>query len=68
MKIHAGNPPVPQGYIPIGYTKIFAIKEAIRKYPETSWVFFSECDAIITNKNNDYLKVMNLKHRYLLMG
>ena len=62
MKIHAGNPPVPQGYIPIGYTKIFAIKEAIRKYPKTSWVFFSECDAIITNKN---IKLEDIIEKYI---
>ena len=33
----------------IGFEKVALIREALAKYPECSWVFFSESDAMITN-------------------
>jgi hypothetical protein len=33
----------------IGFEKVALVREALAKYPECSWVFFSECDAMITN-------------------
>ena len=35
--------------IPIGYEKAYLIKEALTTYPNCEWVFFSECDTLITN-------------------
>lgn len=36
-------------YIQMGYQKTFLIKDAINKYPNCKWLFFSECDTLITN-------------------
>jgi mannan polymerase II complex MNN10 subunit len=35
--------------IPIGYEKAFLIQTAFTDYPDCEWVFFSECDTLITN-------------------
>ena len=35
--------------IPIGYEKAFLIQTAFNDYPDCEWVFFSECDTLITN-------------------
>lgn len=35
--------------IPMGFEKAFLIKDAFVKYPTCEWVFFSECDTMITN-------------------
>ena len=35
--------------IPIGYEKAFLIQTAFTDYPDCDWVFFSECDTLITN-------------------
>jgi mannan polymerase II complex MNN10 subunit len=37
--------------IPIGFEKAYLIKDAFDNYPECEWVFFSECDTLITNMN-----------------
>ena len=42
-------PPIPEKYIPGGWGKIFVIKDAMEKYPDTDWVFNSDCDVMITN-------------------
>ena len=49
LKFQAGNPPLKSGYMPIGYAKFFTIKNALKKFPETQWLFFTECDVMITN-------------------
>ena len=49
FKIHPGLPPTPDGHVPIGYIKFFAIKTALKQFPDTKWIFFTECDVIITN-------------------
>lgn len=33
----------------IGFDKITLIRDALKKYPDTDWIFFSESDAMITN-------------------
>lgn len=35
--------------IPIGYEKAYLIETAFEMYPQCEWVFFSECDTLITN-------------------
>jgi mannan polymerase II complex MNN10 subunit len=35
--------------IPIGFEKAFLIFDAFKKYSNCDWVFFSECDTLITN-------------------
>jgi mannan polymerase II complex MNN10 subunit len=35
--------------IPMGYEKAFLIQTAFAEYPDCEWVFFSECDTLITN-------------------
>ncbi len=46
--MRAGNPPIPEDHIPIGWSKIYAVKEAL-KDPNVEWVFSSETDVMITN-------------------
>jgi hypothetical protein len=48
-RVQSGLPPIKDGYIPIGYVKFFAIKKALAQFPDTRWIFFTECDVIITN-------------------
>jgi hypothetical protein len=33
----------------IGFDKITVIRDALKKYPDADWIFFSESDAMITN-------------------
>jgi mannan polymerase II complex MNN10 subunit len=35
--------------IPIGFEKAYLIKDAFDTFPDCEWVFFSECDTLITN-------------------
>jgi len=49
LKFKAGLPPIPDGYLPIGYAKFFSIKSALREFPTTEWVFFTDTDVMITN-------------------
>jgi mannan polymerase II complex MNN10 subunit len=37
--------------IPIGFEKAYLIQDIFSEYPEYEWVFFSECDTLITNMN-----------------
>ena len=46
--MRAGNPPIPEDHVPIGWSKIYAVKEAL-KDPNVEWVFSSETDVMITN-------------------
>lgn len=46
--------------IPMGYEKAFLIQTAFNDYPDCEWVFFSECDTLITNM---YIKLEDIvKH------
>ena len=47
--MRAGNPPIPDDHVPIGWSKIYAVRKAMQKYPESEWIFSSETDCMITN-------------------
>lgn len=47
--MRAGNPPIPEDHLPIGWAKVYAIKDAFEKYPDCEWVFNTDCDVMITN-------------------
>lgn len=37
--------------MPMGFEKAFVFFQAFEQYPSCKWLFFSECDALITNMN-----------------
>ena len=47
--MRAGNPPIPETHYPIGWAKVYAMKDAFEKYPECEWIFNTDCDVMITN-------------------
>ena len=47
--MYAGLPPIPNNSIPVGWGKIFVIKDAMEKYPNSEWIFNTDCDVMITN-------------------
>lgn len=49
LKQYVGLPPVPEDQCPGGWGKIFLMKEAMDKYPNESWLFNIDTDAMITN-------------------
>jgi hypothetical protein len=49
LKLIAKNPPVPETHIPMGWGKIYLMKEAMDKYPDAEWIFNADCDTMITN-------------------
>jgi hypothetical protein len=51
LKMMAKLPPIPDTYAPMGWGKIFLMKEAMEKYPEAEWIFNTDCDVMITNMN-----------------
>jgi hypothetical protein len=50
-KMMAKLPPIPETHNPMGWGKIFLMKEAMEKYPKADWIFNSDCDVMITNMN-----------------
>lgn len=55
-------PPPPSDQLIIGWSKIFIMKQAMDKYPDTKWIFNTDCDAMITNmtiKIEDIVKQYN---------
>ena len=44
-------PPAPETHIPIGWGKIFAMKDVFRRHPDVEWIFSTDCDVMITNMN-----------------
>lgn len=50
----------------IGFDKITLVREALEKYPECTWVFFSECDAMITNFNIKLEKFSDERFHFIL--
>ena len=49
----------PEDQIPIGWGKIYAMQHLMDKHPECTWIFNTDCDAMITNmtiKIEDILK------------
>ena len=47
--MRAGNPPIPETHYPMGWAKVYAIKDAFEKYPDCEWIFNTDCDVMITN-------------------
>ena len=47
--MRAGNPPIPKDHVPIGWAKVYAMKDAFEKYPDCEWIFNTDCDVMITN-------------------
>ena len=47
--MRAGNPPIPEDHLPIGWAKVYAMKDAFEKYPDCEWIFNTDCDVMITN-------------------
>jgi hypothetical protein len=47
--LQAGNPPIPDTHVPLGWGKIYAIKDAMEKNPQSEWFFNTDCDVMITN-------------------
>jgi hypothetical protein len=43
------QPPIPDTHIPMGWAKIFVIRQIMQKYPEVEWIFNTDCDVMITN-------------------
>jgi len=50
----------------IGFDKVTLIREALDKYPDCSWVFFSECDAMITNFKTKLEQFMDDRFHFIL--
>ena len=42
-------PPAPDTHIPIGWGKIFLMKDVFRRHPDVEWIFSTDCDVMITN-------------------
>lgn len=49
IKQYAGLPPVPPEQSPCGWGKIFLMLEAMKLYPQATWLFNIDTDAMITN-------------------
>jgi len=47
----AGRPPIPDDHVPIGWSKIYAVRKAMQMYPDAEWIFSSETDCMVTNMN-----------------
>lgn len=47
--MRAGNPPIPEDHLPIGWAKVYAMKDAFEKYHDCEWIFNTDCDSMITN-------------------
>jgi hypothetical protein len=43
------QPPIADTHIPIGWGKIFVMRQAMQKYPNAEWIFNTDCDVMITN-------------------
>ncbi len=48
-KFIAKNPPIPDEFYPMGWSKVFAMKQALEKYPNCNWIFNTDADVAITN-------------------
>jgi FkbM family methyltransferase len=57
-----------QDDIPIGYEKVFIIEDAFRSFPECEWVFFSECDTMITNMNIRLEDIVEYEDNHVVLG
>jgi hypothetical protein len=50
----------------IGFEKVNLVRDALQKYPECDWVFFSECDAMITNFDIKLEQLADDKFHFIL--
>jgi hypothetical protein len=47
--LQCGNPPIADNCVPGGWGKIYAMKDAMERHPESEWIFNIDTDAMITN-------------------
>lgn len=57
--MRAGNPPIPETHYPMGWAKVYAIKDAFEKYPDCEWIFNTDCDVMITNLTMKLESIIN---------
>jgi len=57
----AGNPPIKDDHIPIGWSKIYAVRHAMQKYKDSEWIFSSETDVMVTNMD---IKLEHIIQKY----
>jgi len=53
------RPPVPENKLIIGWSKIYILKQAMEKYPESKWIFNTDCDAMVTNMTTRIEDIVN---------
>jgi len=64
------KPPVPKDQLIIGWSKIYIMKQAMEKYPDTQWIFNSDCDVMITNmsiKIEDIIKQVGDENTHIII-
>jgi hypothetical protein len=64
------QPPIPETHIPMGWGKVFVIKEAMQKYPNAEWIFNTDCDVMITNmetKIEDIIKSYARENTHIII-
>tara|TARA_B110000858_G_scaffold162567_1_gene187693 strand:+ start:4475 stop:5242 length:768 start_codon:yes stop_codon:yes gene_type:complete len=69
--MRAGNPPIPETHYPLGWAKVYAMKDAFEKYPECEWIFNTDCDVMITNmtiKLEDIIKEYTNVNTHVLIA
>ena len=49
MPFMAKLPPIPETHYPMGWAKVYAMKDAFEKYHDCEWIFNTDCDSMITN-------------------
>jgi hypothetical protein len=68
--LKAANPPIEQEYTPMGWAKVYAMKDVMDKYPESSWIFNTDADAMITNmdrKLEDIIKICADQNTHIII-
>ena len=68
--VMAKLPPIPETHYPIGWSKMFLLREAMEKYPQAEWVFSTDCDVMITNfetKVEDIIKTHAHENIHILI-
>jgi hypothetical protein len=65
LKMMAKLPPIPDTHHPMGWGKIYLMKEAMDKYPEATWIFNTDCDVMITNMD---IKLEEIIKKYASEG
>ena len=59
--MRAGNPPIPEDHVPIGWSKIYAVRKAMQIYKDADWFFSSETDCMVTNMD---IKLEDIVKKY----